>query len=63
MVTGEDGERAEWRQCLAEALRDCLMAADRLAPRAEMMELEERVRALEEEGRLRGFRPSEPSEE
>ena len=61
MVTSEDVERAEWRRRLADALRECLMDADRLAARAETMELEERVRALEEEGRLRGFRPAAPS--
>ena len=57
METPRTDEAAEWRSRLATALQDCLWAADRFATRAETMKLDQRVRALEEEGRSRGFRP------
>ena len=53
----EPHDIAEWRGRLAQALQDCLWAADRFATRAETMKLDQRVRALEAEGRERGFRP------
>lgn len=34
------------------------MAADRFATRAETMKLDQQVRALEEEGRSKGFTPA-----
>jgi len=54
-------EIAEWRSRLAHALRAAFHAADRLASRAEMATLEERVRALESEGQSKGFMPAPPA--
>ncbi|WP_156963833.1 hypothetical protein [Muricoccus aerilatus] len=58
METTKSDEVAEWRGRLADALRACLAAADCLASRDETLKLQERVRALEDEGCAKGFMPA-----
>ncbi|WP_140885418.1 hypothetical protein [Muricoccus nepalensis] len=48
---------AEWRSRLAYALRVAFQADDAGLPAARIAALQERVRALEHEGRRRGFLP------
>ena len=48
----------EWRGRMADALRASLAAMDARRPEAEIALLEERIRALEQEGRERGILPA-----
>ena len=50
---------AEWRTRMAHALRRSSDAAAAYAPASEIREREEHVRALEQEGRTRGFLPAD----
>jgi len=50
---------AEWRTRIAHALRRSSDAAAAYAPASEIRKLEERVRALEQEGAVRGFLPAD----
>ena len=50
---------AEWRTRIAHALRRSSDAAASYVPASEIRKLEQRVRALEQEGRTRGFLPAD----
>ncbi|MFC0387248.1 hypothetical protein [Muricoccus vinaceus] len=50
---------AEWRTRMAHALRRSSAAAAAYAPASEIRKLEQRVRALEQEGAARGFLPAD----
>lgn len=59
MATTTIHDLAEWRHRLAQALKASFDAMDAHAPVATTSRLERRIRALEQEGRARGFLPAE----
>jgi len=57
MIVANNQDFAEWRARMVHAVRAFAYAIDAYRPAAEAVKLDQVIRALEHEGRTRGFLP------